>query len=60
MSHRRSRLLHSIPISASYLLSFQSVCDFDMDKSWMRINDRFRSAEYKEGVHQFIILAQAC
>ncbi|XP_042979012.1 uncharacterized protein LOC122309566 [Carya illinoinensis] len=30
-----------------------------MDKSWMHITDRFRSTKYREGVHQFITLAQA-
>ncbi|XP_035547475.1 uncharacterized protein LOC109010280 [Juglans regia] len=28
-----------------------------MDKSWMRIINRFRSAEYREGVYQFITMA---
>ncbi|KAG6691101.1 hypothetical protein I3842_10G048300 [Carya illinoinensis] len=35
VSHRRSRLLHSVPISASYLLSFQSVWETNnAEVSW--------------------------
>ncbi|XP_042940699.1 uncharacterized protein LOC122275604 [Carya illinoinensis] len=30
-----------------------------MDKSWMHITNRFRSTEYREGLHQFMSLAQA-
>ncbi|XP_042957863.1 uncharacterized protein LOC122293371 [Carya illinoinensis] len=30
-----------------------------MDKSWMHITNRFRSTEYREGVNQFMTLAEA-